>query len=88
MPNTNANNENISSTQFFHNRHFKVPKCPSQHEIVSTTAGILIPRMEKNIAPTREINGSKAGTAIATTTAKIRNIYIYIYILIVNFQQN
>lgn len=80
MPNPNARNENISSKQFFHNRHFKTPKWLSQHEIVSTTAGILMPRIEKNIAPTREINGSNSGTATATTTAKIREIRMVTFV--------
>ena len=69
-PNINANNENIINTEFFHNRQLKVPKWLSQHEIVSTVAGILMPRIEKNIAPTREMNGSKSGTNSAKTTVK------------------
>lgn len=72
VPNTKANNENSTSNEFFHSRHLKVPKWFSQHETVSTTAGILMPRTEKNIAPTREINGSNSGTSNATTTTKIQ----------------
>lgn len=76
VPNINANDENISRKLFFHNRHLKMPKWLSQHEIVSTTAGILMPRIEKNIAPTREMNGSKLGTISAMITVKKNRIHI------------
>lgn len=43
--------------------------------MVSTTAGILMPKTEKNTAPTREINGSRSGTNSAMITIK-KNIII------------
>lgn len=77
-PNTSANIENTRSIEFFQSLHLNRPKWPSQHEIVSTTAGILIPRTEKNIAPTNDINGSRSGTSNATTTVRKQEIHTFI----------
>lgn len=72
-PNTSAKRENIKSPQFFQSLQLYLPKCPSQHETVSTIAGIVTPRMEKNTEPTREIKGSSFGTRHATATERKRN---------------
>lgn len=71
-PNINANRENITSVVFFQNLHLPLPRWPSQQEIVSTTAGIVMPSIEKNIEPTKEMNGSSSGTSNATQTEIIR----------------
>lgn len=71
-PNISANIENTTSREFFHSLHLNAPRWPSQHEIVSTIAGMLIPRIEKNIAPTNEMNGPRSGTINATTTERTK----------------
>lgn len=72
-PNINANRENITSVLFFQNLHLPLPRWPSQQEIVSTIAGIVMPSIEKNIEPTKEMNGSSSGTSNATQTEIIRD---------------
>lgn len=72
-PNTSAKRDNIKSTLFFQSLQLYLPKWPSQHETVSTIAGIVTPRMEKNTEPTREIKGSSFGTRHATATERKRN---------------
>lgn len=73
VPVKRAKIEKPMSNIFLNNLHLKKPRLLSQHDIVSTRAGIEIPRKEKNIAPTREMKGSRVGTAAATTTAEKKN---------------
>ena len=74
VPETSAHRDIITKNPFFHNLQLPDPRWASQHETVSTTAGMQIPRKEKNIAPISAINGSNSGTNMATLT--VNNIFV------------
>lgn len=69
-PEISAHIANIPSKMFFHILQQQVPSPDSQHVIVSMRAGMNIPRKEKNMAPTNEMNGSSSGTNMATLTKR------------------
>ena len=65
---TNAKIAYSQRKQFFHSLQLYLPRFDSQHDIVSTTAGIKISKIEKNTAPTSAMNGLRVGSTNRTIT--------------------
>ena len=74
-----AINENIITRMFFQRRQ---PRPCSQYVTVSITAGQKSPRIEKKKAPTKEMMGSKFGTATAIATGKKQDSVTTYFVLL------
>ena len=80
VPKTRAKTPKKPMSKFFHIIHFPFPRS-SQYVITSITHGHMRPRIEKQKAPMRPMNGLIVGTIMARTTETkkffltIQNVY-------------
>lgn len=70
VPSTSTNTPKIETRIFFQRRHLPGPRPSSQKVMHSMKHGSMMPRIEKQRAPIRPMNGPIVGTATAKATGR------------------
>lgn len=73
VPKINANTPKMNTKMFLMMTQLPGPKPISQYVTISMKIGIIRPKMEKQKAPMRPINGPMVGTATASKTVNTNN---------------